>query len=173
VGRDFSTLFPVSPNEFFVFSVVWIAATTHVDVVPLVIAIYSTTRNIGNSVEQTQVGLESPWNKTENTGNTPRNAAQGHDVGWMAAQRWRLTGQGNQDQAAGIHPTALLAIMRAGCHGNRGQRHVPAQSQSIEAIVMSQPFGLSVLMWCGLCVLHDSSNNDVRRPKAFGLFGRA
>ena len=173
----FPDLFPVcsqsQPNEFFVFSVFWIAATTHVDVVPSLLPYIQPPGTLGTALSRRKLGSNLPWNKTENTGNTPWNAAQGHDVGWMAAQRWRLTGQGNQDQAAGIHPTALHAIMRAGCHGNRGQRHVPAQSQSIEAIIMSQPFGLSVLMWCGLCVLHDSSNNDVRRPKAFGLFGRA
>jgi hypothetical protein len=71
-------MFPVLPNEFFVFSVFWIACHDPWGRRALLIAIYSTTRNTGNirnSIEKPEVGPDFSWNTTGNTGNAP---ADGH-----------------------------------------------------------------------------------------------
>ena len=73
-------MFPVLPNEFFVFSVFWIACHDPCGRSALLIAIYSTTRNTGNirnSIEKTQLGSDFPWNKTGNTENAPVDSADG------------------------------------------------------------------------------------------------
>ena len=67
-------MFPVLPNEFFVFLVFWIAATTHVYGVPFLLPDIQPPRNTGNirnSVEKPEVGPDFSWNTTGNTENTP------------------------------------------------------------------------------------------------------
>jgi hypothetical protein len=81
-------MFPVSPNEFFVFSVFWIAATTHVDVVPSVLPHIQppgTLGTLGTALRRRKLGSNLPWNKTENTGNKPVERGTG-DVWDVVAQ---------------------------------------------------------------------------------------